>query len=130
MSQVSDRPPQTAPSLSADDLFGPLVLQLARSRFAAQGAGVTTWDTVGEAERKGRYAAIEHLEEVSPYAPGSPEGQAWIKGYRDLLELVAKHEKGKEKGAADAKEESEKPDDVWDEKPVESVEALNGVNHE
>ena len=61
MSQVSNPTPQTAQPVSADDLFGPLVLQLARSRFAAQGAGVTTWDTVGEDERAVHTSAARQI---------------------------------------------------------------------
>ena len=66
MSVVSSNPvAQTAGAVEGDDLFGPLVLQLARSRFAAQGAGVTTWDTVGDAERKLHAdAARQILQEI------------------------------------------------------------------
>lgn len=45
-------------------------------------------DPVEEARQRGRFAAITCQSEGElPYPPGSPEGQAWLNGYRDMEAL-------------------------------------------
>ncbi len=44
-----------------DERLGPLVLALARSRFAGQGEGLTAWETLGEAERAGHQDAARRI---------------------------------------------------------------------
>lgn len=78
-------------------------------------------DDEAAARRKGRLAAVCHGECVPPYAPGSVEGQAWMDGWHSIQKLV---------DAYRARQDAPVVDDDWDEKPVASVSALDGVNYD
>lgn len=67
-------------------------------------------DPVAEARARGRNDAILHRVEIdSPYPAGSPEGQAWLEGHRDLHDLVAQYERRFEIADAEAPEAAMTP---------------------
>lgn len=84
-------------------------------------------DDEAAAERKGRFAAVQHGEAKPPYPAGSAEGQAWMNGWHAVHRLVSSYNTRMENKAPS---DSSAAPEAWDEKPVESVDKLAGVNHD